>query len=196
MNVKVYPIKNKWRKFKPFLSHPSVKKVENTVLQFIHPEYRSGRHIPREAGWTIDAAWPRSRTGATAYQCFGHCHSIAPIMLQLVRLAEPKRTWCIYSALEHTVVIEREDYHHSTNYFHVPKRILDINLANDDDEAIVSHFEDKIASQDFLIYHTIDCFIKENLIRDGKGIFRAKFPMRPHITNWEPEENSSQHYGT
>ena len=188
--MKVYPIRANWRKFRRHLAHPTVRAVENAAMRCLHFEYEAGRHIPREAGRCLDVPAPRSRTGATAYQCFGHCHAIAPVMLALARLAEPEENWVIVTADSHTVVISTPgDVGRCGADLH--GYLLDINLMGDPDAEAIDHFREKVWEADNWWYEDAGEYIREHLQEGG---FRSRFPMRPKATGWEPTPGAAALY--
>ncbi len=185
--MEVYPIRDNWRKFRPHLSNPGVRLIENAAMRSIHHEYDAGRHIPREAGSSLDVAWPRSRTGATAYQCFGYCHVIAPVMLALAKLAEPKLDWYIIGAREHTAVVSLVRYWpwewSCLGY------LLDINLLGDSNA--VEHFEGKVWAAENWRYDSPIAHV-EGRLQDGR--FRSRYPMRTRETGWNPAPGTEALY--
>jgi len=189
--MKPYDLDKKWRKFKPYLDHPEVRRIENLTMQLMHPEYVAGRHVPREAGKCIDVPWPRSRTGAKAYQCFGYCHCIAPVILALARLADPKYEWCLLNAVNHTVVLGVIDMEGTPPYDDSNWVIIDINSYDESPESIIEQFTNEIMGDPtYRIEDDLDNYIFTRL---GPH-FKSQYPMRPSVTGWQPEEGAWEHY--
>ncbi len=181
--MEVYPIRERWRKFRRHLAHPDVRAVENAAMRSMHPEYEAGRHIPREAGRCLDVPAPRSRTGATAYQCFGFCHTIAPVMLALAKLAEPDERWLIVSAIKHTAVVSeigQGEYRY----------LLDINMVGYPDDHTLEHFREKVLGA---AYYTA-WWSPEAYIESYGAHFRSQYPMRPEANGREPEPGAAALY--
>lgn len=179
-----YPLPERWRKFRPHLESPIVREIENLAMGTLHPEYVAGRHIPRESGNCLDLPWPRSRTGYRAYQCFGHCHSIAPVMLTLARLADPSKEWSLVASHRHTTVVSLIDGE--------IRSVLDINSAGK--EAISQLVSEVLAYDDHWYESDVLKYIDYRLVRNGSFPFRYSYPMRPAVNQWKPEEGSEIHY--
>ena len=102
-----YPSRLRWSKvFKPHLT--AVRPTIQAAVETVCPEFDATLDIPREAGWCIDTAWPRSRTGALAHQCYGYCHHVAAYMFDLARKGLPRRKWWIVNAESHSAVIAHD----------------------------------------------------------------------------------------
>lgn len=105
--LKIVPLKRDWsRKFKPHL--PAVKSFEQKIIRTIRYDYSAKKHIPREAGLPMPLRAPRTRTCARAYQMFGYCHLIAPVMMKLAELAMPRKEWFVLAGRAHSTVISNE----------------------------------------------------------------------------------------
>ena len=173
----VYDLHRNWRKFRPHLANPRVQLIEQLAMSAICPEYTVGVHIPREVGGCLDVPWPRSRKGATAYQCFGHCHAIAPVMLELARLAEPGIEWEILGHRAHTVVVGFRSQSETMI-------LLDVNLAGDTDTATVAYYRSKIQgpinADPGSGFSSVDAdsFVEEHLRAGSAFQFRSEWPMR------------------
>ncbi len=199
--MNVYPLKKRWHKIRPFLVHPEAQAVENRVMKLLHPEYEAGTHIPREAGRCFVSGWPRSRRGATAFQCFGHCHSISPLMHTLLSHAEPQKQWFIFTAPAHTTVVELAGFPAFTpladltferirdlvsrttaDVRELIVQVCDVNSCHGPDESILEQFEDEIltSSEGYEIYSNVDEYIQEHLVDEtGKGVYADGYKMHP-----------------
>ena len=183
--MQVYPLPKRWGKIRPFLNHPDVLEFENAAFQCIHPEYEAGYHIPREGGWTLDLPFPRTRTSLRAYQSFGRCHQIAPVMLRLMQLAEPKGEWWIEKSELHTVVMGRL----KNNLV-----IVDINLAFDSDADILDSYFQRIATAEWTeVEHSPESYLG-TWMDYWEEHHRDFYPMSPQITGGEPMEGWEKHY--
>ena len=195
----VYDIRKKWRKFRRHLTHRWVIQTENRAMKALRADYDSTEHIPREAGRCLDVPWPLSRTGAMAYQCFGHCHAIAPVMCALARRAEPTLYWAIVGHTEHTVVIggrravprgsspksswSNEPAKVFGDCNHIPigaqhLYVLDINMVGHPSDEIIPNFMDTIWNQPGRwATADLDDYIRSHLVADGAYPFRHSAPM-------------------
>lgn len=101
--MRLYPVNQMWsRKFWPVV--PEVQETLRDAIQTIRYDYDPAIHIPREAGWTADCPWPRTRRCASSFHMIGYCHVIAVVMLDLAQRVFPEKNWCLVNAEKHSVV--------------------------------------------------------------------------------------------
>ena len=159
---RVYPLAENWRKFKKYLDDPEIVGVHARCMKALRPEYEPATHVPRDAGWCLDLPRPRTRACLQAYQCFGNCHAIAPLMLALARKAEPRETWWLASAPEHTAVFSASGY------------LLDVNAVGLSDTETLSTFARKCRAAS--VYASV---LEYAFLHLGGGQYRASYPLRP-----------------
>ncbi len=97
--LSVYDIRRNWSKrFKPLI--PAVEPTLQRAIRCYRSDFDPNKHIPREAGWCLDAPRPRTRTCARAFHMYGCCHIIAVVMLDFAQRALPNHEWWLVNGLE------------------------------------------------------------------------------------------------
>ncbi|MCZ6868104.1 MAG: hypothetical protein O7G84_01210 [Gammaproteobacteria bacterium] len=149
----IYPINKMWRrKFWPHI--PDVQNTLRRAIRTIRYDYDPAIHIPREAGYTIDYPWPRTRECAGAFQMIGYCHVIVAPMLDLAQRALPKNEWHIVNAKKHSIVMSDDGI------------ILDIIGVRSDPADTVKLVQRDCLDAPHDIWPDVDEYIDDHLIAD------------------------------
>lgn len=147
----VYPLRARWtRLFKPRL--PEVQETLRQAMRAIRTDFDPTIHIPREAGRTIDCPWPRTRTCVRAYHCYGYCHVIAAVVLDLARRVMPDHDWWLCHGEGHSIVIDTQCV------------IIDINGSHDEPYQVIEHVQ-KECFPSGVMFHDLDEYIFKHLHR-------------------------------